>query len=245
MLACYRQALLLKPNYAEAYFNQGVLLWEQGNLDGATASFQHALQFKPDDVATLGALAHVFQHTCRWENLKQLSQRTIELNDKGSDAGSGASMPPFSFLTLSIATTAAQQLQCVRNWAAQQPQMVLDRGPDVSRQQAVDLKSKITVGYVSADFHSHPTAFLTAELFEQHDRARFAIVGYSYGPDDGSPMRRRLVSAFDRFVDLKDVSYLEAGRALPRTALTFWWTSKATRGTVVLRFSEPALLPFK
>jgi predicted O-linked N-acetylglucosamine transferase (SPINDLY family) len=43
-----------------------------------------------------------------------------------------------------------------------------------------------------------------AELFERHDRSRFEITGISYGPDDASPMRARLTSAFDRFADVSD-----------------------------------------
>jgi predicted O-linked N-acetylglucosamine transferase (SPINDLY family) len=62
----------------------------------------------------------------------------------------------------------------------------------------------LRIGYLSADFHSHATAFLTAGLFEQHDRARFEIVGYSTGPDDHSPMRARIERAFDRFIDVRD-----------------------------------------
>ena len=50
---------------------------------------------------------------------------------------------------------------------------------------------------------------LTAELFEKHDRGRFEIVGYSYGRDDGSPIRRRIVNALDRFVDVSDRSFGE------------------------------------
>ncbi len=53
-----------------------------------------------------------------------------------------------------------------------------------------------------------------AELFEKHDRARFEVIGYSYGRDDGSPMRRRLVQAFDRFIDLKDASIQESARRI-------------------------------
>ena len=75
-------------------------------------------------------------------------------------------------------------------------------------------KKKITLGYLSADFHEHATAFLCAELFEAHDRTRFEVFGYSYGPDDGSPMRQRLSRAFDRFVDVKDMSYVEAARRI-------------------------------
>src|SRR5205823_3248675 len=61
--------------------------------------------------------------------------------------------------------------------------------------------AKLRIGYLSADFHTHATAFLTAGLFEQHDRERFDVFGYSIGPSDGTPMRQRLVRAFDRFVD--------------------------------------------
>ena len=71
-------------------------------------------------------------------------------------------------------------------------------------------KSKIVVGYVSADFHNHATAWLIAELIEKHDRRRFAVFGYSNGLDNCSPMRRRLADAFDRFVKLKDASCAEA-----------------------------------
>src|SRR5205823_8142133 len=47
-----------------------------------------------------------------------------------------------------------------------------------------------------------------------HDRSRFSIVGYSYGPDDGSPTRRRLVQAVDRFVDVTDASFTAAAQRI-------------------------------
>jgi predicted O-linked N-acetylglucosamine transferase (SPINDLY family) len=61
--------------------------------------------------------------------------------------------------------------------------------------------ARLKLGYLSADFHTHATAFLAAGLFEHHDRRAFEVVGYSTGPDDGSPMRTRVTRAFDRFVD--------------------------------------------
>jgi protein O-GlcNAc transferase len=53
-----------------------------------------------------------------------------------------------------------------------------------------------------------------AELFERHDRGRFEVFAYSYGPDDHSPMRARLESAFDRFVDVHALSHREAARLI-------------------------------
>ena len=41
--------------------------------------------------------------------------------------------------------------------------------------------SKIRIGYFSADFREHPVGFLTAELYELHDRDHFEIHAFSYG----------------------------------------------------------------
>ncbi len=80
--------------------------------------------------------------------------------------------------------------------------------------RAARSKDKLTIGYLSAHFHVHATAFLIAELFERHQHERFSIVGYSYGRDDDSAMRRRLVRAFDGFRDLRERSFQEAARCI-------------------------------
>src|SRR5258706_7509070 len=53
-----------------------------------------------------------------------------------------------------------------------------------------------------------------AELFERHNRDRFEVVAYSYGPDENSPMRARLTSAFDRFVNIRALSHRDAARRI-------------------------------
>ncbi len=46
--ACFRQAVTLKPDYAEAHYNLGLSLRDQGKLDDTVASFRRALTLKPD-----------------------------------------------------------------------------------------------------------------------------------------------------------------------------------------------------
>jgi predicted O-linked N-acetylglucosamine transferase (SPINDLY family) len=53
-----------------------------------------------------------------------------------------------------------------------------------------------------------------AELFERHDRSRFELTAVSFGPDDGSEMRSRLVAAFDRFTDVRTNSDEEVAQRL-------------------------------
>ena len=45
-------------------------------------------------------------------------------------------------------------------------------------------------------------SYLTAELFERHDRSRFELIGFSLGPVVQDDMRRRLLGAFEHFVDV-------------------------------------------
>jgi predicted O-linked N-acetylglucosamine transferase (SPINDLY family) len=73
---------------------------------------------------------------------------------------------------------------------------------------------KIRVAYLSADYHSHATAYLIAELIELHDRARFETIGVSFGLDDGSAIRKRLAGAFDRFLDVRAKSDREIAALL-------------------------------
>ncbi len=46
----FRQAVALKPNYADAYVNLGVALSNKGDLDGAADQFRLALTLEPKHV---------------------------------------------------------------------------------------------------------------------------------------------------------------------------------------------------
>ena len=211
-VACYRRALELKPDFAEVHDNLGGVLTEQGKLDEAVACYRRALELRPEYLAPLAPLVHQLQYLCSWEGLDVLSRRVIEAVDANGDGGNASVVSPFIFLPLSTPTTAQQQLRCSRRWAEGLLKAQGGPGQGLGRHRPSVPKSKITIGYLSGNFQTHAVAWLTAELFEKHDRGRFSVFGYSYGPDDRSPMRRRLVSAFDRFVDVKDLSFMEAAR---------------------------------
>jgi predicted O-linked N-acetylglucosamine transferase (SPINDLY family) len=213
-IACFRRALDLKPDYHDTQNNLGTALEGQGKLDEAVACYRRALELKPDNRAVLAALIHQLQHACRWSDLKDLCPRLIGSLERQREPGPAFAPSPFSFLTMPIPTSSRQQLLCARDWAGQQWKTESVMGcPRVLGRPPV-AKSKLTVGYLSADFQAHATAYLIAELFEKHDHTRFSVFGYSFGPDDGSAMRRRLVNAFDRFVDVKDASFLDAAERI-------------------------------
>ncbi len=75
------------------------------------------------------------------------------------------------------------------------PQHALWNGKHYSHQ-------RLRIGYFSADFHNHATAYLIAELFESHDRNQFEIFAFSFGPTTQDKMQTRLEKSFDHFFDL-------------------------------------------
>ena len=73
---------------------------------------------------------------------------------------------------------------------------------------------RITLGYLSGDFHDHPTAHLMGGLFALHDRDAFRVIAYSHGRDDGSAYRKRLEGECDSFVDIRDMDPGQAARRI-------------------------------
>jgi predicted O-linked N-acetylglucosamine transferase (SPINDLY family) len=61
---------------------------------------------------------------------------------------------------------------------------------------------RIRIAYLSPDFRIHPIGYLVPELLERHDRAYFEVMAVSYGPNDGSDIRARLVRSVDQFHDV-------------------------------------------
>ena len=101
------------------------------------------------------------------------------------------------------------QLQCARNFVETRFRRSRELWTGATWRH-----DRVRIAYLSADFRRHPVAYLMAELFERHDRARFEIIGLSFGPDDRSEMRARLVAAFDQFLDVRAKSDAEVARLL-------------------------------
>ncbi len=131
-----------------------------------------------------------------------------------------AQVSPFAFLAMP-STLAAEQKKCADNWANNRYGALFRMGKQLdfnaTRSRAdtdKDATRKLKIGYLSADFRLHPLAFLISELIELHDRTQFEIIGFSYGVNDKTPARERLVKAFDTFHDIRHLSEIDAAKKI-------------------------------
>ncbi len=198
----FQHAVALREDFPEALYNLGNAARELGNLARAIGAYESALRVRPGYAEAYCQLVYHRRQACAWDCFDADEEGMLDLVRRG------ARVPPFYLLT--TCASAADQLACARQWAAP---IQRDREA-VFQHAATKHGGRIRLGYLSGDFHQHATAHLIAELFEGHDRGRFEVFGYSYGPDDGSPMRARLVRAFDRFVDIRACSHGQAAAAI-------------------------------
>jgi protein O-GlcNAc transferase len=202
-IASYQHALRIKPDYPEACLHLGHALKTLGRSADALASYRRAWRLKADDAEIRCALIDQMQALCEWDGLDTLM--AAQRRDVG-DVGDSSAPPIAPFAFLRTPSTAAEQCRCSQKFARTcfQPFAALRDKLAFTHQRGP--RPKLRIGYLSADFHEHATAYLIAELFELHEREHFEIFAYSYGSDDGGPMRRRLAAACDRFVDLREHS---------------------------------------
>ena len=202
-VASYRRALTLKPDFAEAQGNLGNALRKLGRLDEAVECYRRAIDAKPGFAQAVGQYVFLQRMLCDWREPEDPERLLVRAAQSGERAA-------LAFTYLAIADDPVQQLQMGRHDTQAQV------GPGRSRlvPQKTHAHERIRLAYLSADFCEHATAYLMAELFETHDRSKFEIHAISYGPDDASPMHRRLIAAFDHFIDVRDLSDLEAARRI-------------------------------
>jgi protein O-GlcNAc transferase len=196
--AAFERALAHQPDFPEAFCNLGNARRELGDLTGAIAAYRDALRLRPDDAGAFSQLIYHRAQACAWDDYEADQDKLVEM------ARRGIRVPPFYLL--STPASASDQLICARHWAAS----ISPPRKAVFRHEPCAGRERIRLGYLSGDFHQHATAQLMAELFECHDRDRFEVFAYSYGPDDHSPMRARLAAAFDRLVDIGALSHRKA-----------------------------------
>jgi predicted O-linked N-acetylglucosamine transferase (SPINDLY family) len=204
----FGRAIALKPMIVEAFQGRGLSLRALKRFDLALEDYDKAIELDPAAKYLVGVRREIKMQVSRWDGFRE----DLDLIAKGVGEGKPVCTP----LGLAALMDSPSLLKSAAQiWVRDQ---IIDK-PDVNRELArIDAQSrasstssgssKIRIGYFSADFRAHPVAYLTAGLFERHDRTKFEVTAFAFGPEASDPMRARLTKAFDRFVDVRQESDL-------------------------------------
>ena len=196
-------ALAVAPGNAQMHTIRGLMLRDLQRLPEAIVAFERALAIDADCTFALGNLIHSRRMACDWTRSAQERARVCAAVRAGKPL-----IVPLDFSIIS--DSAKDQLRCARVFTQSASQHgapnlpVLPMLPMQPKARAHD--PRIRVAYISPDFREHAVAFLTAGVFEHHDRNRFEIIAIALNPDLPGAMADRLKGAFDHFIQAYDQS---------------------------------------
>ena len=197
-LSNYDRAIQLKPDFAQAFFNRGVTYNALKRHDDALSNYGRAIKLKPEVDYLLGDFIHTKMHLCDWENYYQLINQLADKTENNEKASA-----PFALSALTDNPKTQKQSAEI---------FINDRHPINNALPAIiryPKHQKIRVGYFSADFHNHATMHLMGELFQYHDKSKFEVIAFSFGPDHQDEWRQLAIASFDQFIDVRSRTDLD------------------------------------
>ena len=193
-IVCFDRATVAQPDSALAWQQMGCALRQVGNLGPALLCLEraHALEPTLDHLRGERLLARL--QLCDWRDAGEQMRRLGEAIANGECAAT-----PFALLA--VIDSPALQRQAAETYAR-------TRHPPRAAYPVAAARrpGRLRLGYFSADFRNHAVAYLTAELFELHDRAAFELVAFLLAAPAADAMQARLSRAFDRFIDVSGMA---------------------------------------
>jgi protein O-GlcNAc transferase len=189
-----------------------------GAIEIAQARLHDLRHAAPTHLGVLGLCWYAHQRQCQWALAQPLEAALLRRIAAGEQH---PAITPFMLLM----SSASPRLLCdfARSRTHEGAPMLTGSSDPAASASAhgapPDSSRPLRVGYLSADLHEHATAILMAGLFEHHDRSRFEVFAYSYGPRVDDAYRSRLRAALPHWRDVNDLSDPEAAATIKGDAL--------------------------
>ncbi len=208
-VACFHRARELQPDraafresLAAAYASQGGALRADARLEEALVSYRQALDHKPDFAEVHNESGNALANLGRLDEAVLAYRQAIAARPGYMDARSNLLMTLHSLADVSAADILAE----ARAFAGQ----VETGAVRPSYQSQADPMRKLRIGYVSADFRTHPVGFFLDRVLGAHDRAEVEIHCYSNSAF-ADEMTERLRGAADQWRSIAGVPDADAG----------------------------------
>jgi predicted O-linked N-acetylglucosamine transferase (SPINDLY family) len=198
----------LMPDHVSGWRNLAIVLVAQNKRKQAHGACVRALRLDGRDAATLSRAINNAGKIAQWNEDEWFSQLALAL----ISSGEAAKLCPFDLLRLP-GITPRDLRRCAHAWAEERYASALALQPLVGNQPRTDALL-IRIGYMSADFFSHATMILLKGVLAAHDRTRFKIHCYSYGPQVYDAVRHEVEQLVDEFIDISALSDEQAAQRI-------------------------------
>ncbi|HEY8025379.1 MAG TPA: acetylglucosamine transferase [Burkholderiaceae bacterium] len=232
--AAYRQAVARKRDFPQAQYNLGVQLEKQGHFDEAIAQWKGALDIPslaaPEQKGILklfyNGLGRLYDKFHRYEEAEEMLRLSLALDPSQADAlyhwlharqkqCKWPIMRPLPDISIEAMWEAASPLAILG--LSDDPARVLKTASTYTAKNVISVgrmvpfghrygHQKIKIAFVSGDLCLHAVSLLTVRLYELIDRSKFEVFAFGWSRADDTPFRKRVVDAFDHYIDIAEVS---------------------------------------
>jgi predicted O-linked N-acetylglucosamine transferase (SPINDLY family) len=191
-LKSYNKAMALNPNFVDIYYNRAVFFEDLKKFELALIDYKKTLELEPNFKFLLGKIFSAKIKLCDWSNYEENLAKIRE----GLLSNKLVSEP---FLLLAAEDSLKLNLEVAKAYV----NSAFPEDKFFSSPKNPCSSERIKLAYYSADFHNHATSYLMAGLFEMHDRSKFELIAFSFGPESNDEMRSRVEGSFDKFIDVR------------------------------------------
>ena len=184
--------MIYEPDNVNLYVQKADILSQINNHEKSIENYLMAYKMKPNHPFLLGDMIHAKAKICNWDNIDN-EIKTLENNILNKDK----STPPYTATTLFDSPRIL--LEVAKVWQDQ-----FETKDNTVSKFKRKKNDKIKLGYYSADFRTHAMGHLMVQMFELHDKSKFEIHGFYFGPtlDEKDLLQKRILKCFDSFNDI-------------------------------------------
>ncbi len=235
-----KRALESKPDNPNLYFNLGTLYFKRNEYEISISYYLKGITFDTNNAFAYSNLAGCYEELFDYKNavqnykkafllnknLLQIREKLLLLQPKICDWSLYNYYEDWrdDFINNAKFEGSPNCLFCLT--CDPSKELMLSRKYYYSNYQSnkkIELKNqnkKIKVGYVSADFRTHPVSLLLARVIELHDKSKFEIYGYSLVREEDD-MTSRLKKTFDKFEYIGNCTDFEAINLIRKDNINF------------------------
>ena len=194
------KVLIFNHKDKKAYIEKADIFSELNKLNLAKENYKKALDLENESSFIFGNYFHIKTRMCEWDNYENYLLR-LEKNLKDEIKIS----PPYPITTL--IDSPELQMKCSKIWKDEYG-VVENLKHNFTKKK----KTKIKLGYFSADLRSHAMGHLMVKMLELHDSKKFELHAFYFGPDISADdeVHSRMLNIFDSFNFIKDLTDTEA-----------------------------------
>jgi predicted O-linked N-acetylglucosamine transferase (SPINDLY family) len=197
-LAAFDRAIVLNPQYVEAHTHRGNVLRWFGNIDASIEAYKTALRLRPDHGLALSGLGAAYGEAGDVEAIIRCQRVVLKSWPPPHPSAAKAHSDLLYTLHYDPDQTPQQLFDEHQHWAQLHAAPLYPRPLQVPFANTPVPDRRLRIGYVSADFRSHPVATFLWGALAHADRRQYEIYCYS-DVRHGDAVTARFRGAVDRW----------------------------------------------